>query len=104
MTREQMINEAVAKAVRLLEEDGLKPYINFHCDRNLIADHIFPEIEKRGLWNEIWEYLPDGGIFPIESNAFAEGARVLALATPLQICEAFLRATGAWTEEMEAAK
>lgn len=110
MTREELINEAVAKAL------GWKPDIEDSCwwilpDGNLrdlsfsglywmdIHTYLFPEIEKRGLWPEFARFLFAGKTI---AHTIAGYTRLVFLATNEQICEAFLRCTGNWTEEMEA--
>ncbi len=108
MTREKLINEAVAKAlgwVKCFAHDWQDESGNLWDVRILSKDYalvrrVFPHIEKMELWPEFYARLHKQ---KSDYNDYVEGARDLALATPLQICEAFLRATGNWTKEMEEA-
>jgi hypothetical protein len=113
MTREKLINEAVAKAIGWVlgpslfwkSPDGREWLLDFCEDYNAIYLYVFPEIEKRWLWEEFWGFLVQPSYTTKLSYCSYDevmATRDLALATPLQICEAFLRATGNWTQEMEA--
>lgn len=99
MTREQLINEAVAKALGWKKPfDGLYGLSAWHS----IHEFIFPEIKKRGLLEKFCSALYRSTNPETEEDLFLEGAGMMLSATPEQISEAFLRATGAWTKEMGA--
>lgn len=112
MTREQLINEAVAKALwesleggpvfKISEHILIRPDFAGEFGITDIHRYLFPHIEKLGLWEAFGEALSWVVGTPTHPNSTNKGIKIIALATPLQICEAFLRATGAWTKEMEA--
>ncbi len=153
MNREQLINEAVAKALgwkmtwtgsidagtlttwvssdRKVKvdwfygatedyDDALNQDPLFMYSRDMIGKYLFPHIEKLGLRFKfadalmclvpaeearaatITQLILNGFPVDVDSIGLNMGVYLMMAATPLQICEAFLRATGNWTKEMEA--
>lgn len=126
MTREQLINEAVAKALGWkldavdsrwwVLSDGTFRYLPSRGFAwNDIHTYLFPEIEKRGKWDRLAENLDkhlteDWAYHHVAGSEYSAGwmispgdvLEIFVTKTPLEICEAFLRATGGWTKEMES--